>query len=295
MNAVVDRLAADRRDVEAALRLHLRSERGAPDRLRRAMAHALFAGGKRLRPLLVLGAAEACGGRRVRKHALAAGAALEMVHTYSLVHDDLPAMDDDDLRRGRPTCHVAFDEATAVLAGDALLTRAFGVAASVPRHGADLAVMLAAAAGQAGMVGGQQLDLDAEGQDLTPALVRRIHTGKTARLIAVALTMGACVGGAKERTLTDLEKAGLKLGLAFQAADDVLDATADTATLGKTAGKDERDAKPTWVRLEGVDKARRRTARLGREGTTLLAGALPTGAATDRLVALCRRLWDRDR
>jgi len=286
------RLADDRNLVDDRLARAVNEEPGVPERLRSAMAHALLGGGKRLRPVLLLWTHDALGGRR-REDALTAGVALEMVHTYSLIHDDLPAMDDDDLRRGRPTCHVAFDEATAVLAGDGLLTRAFALLARIPDHGAELVRLLADAAGPAGMVGGQQEDLDAEGGELTADLVRRIHTGKTARLIAAPMAMGAVLAGADDQTVLSCERAGTRLGLSFQAADDVLDACSDTATLGKTAGKDAAADKPTWVRLEGLEAARARAKRYGLEGAGILGENLGDLRAAADLLALCRRLWDR--
>jgi len=290
-------MAADRRLVEAALKRHLAPAPGLPPRLRRAMAHSLLGGGKRLRPLLLLWSYDALRTRRAspRADALSAAAALEMIHTYSLIHDDLPAMDDDDRRRGRPTCHVAFDEATAILAGDGLQALAFGVLAGVPRHGAGLVGIAAAAAGPAGMVGGQQEDLDAAGKPLTGALVRRIHAGKTARLVGAPLAMGALLAGGAPDVVAAADRAGRELGLAFQAADDLLDVEGSTAALGKTAGKDADQDKATWVRLEGVAAARARTARLGRGGTRRLRELLPPGPQGERLLALVRLLWERDR
>jgi len=204
------RLKCDAARVEADLRRLLQGEPDVPDRLRRAMAHSLFGGGKRLRPILLAWTHAALRGkggpppRSVRE----AGAALEMLHTYSLIHDDLPAMDDDDLRRGHPTCHVAFDEATAILAGDALQCLAFGILARIPRHGAALAERLAGAAGPAGMVGGQQEDLDSEGGPHSAALIARIHDLKTARLIACALSMGAILSSERPARVERIEAAG---------------------------------------------------------------------------------------
>ena len=287
-------LERDRAEVEARLQSILAEADGIPDRLARAMAHSVLGGGTRLRPILLLQAHDAFGGQH-RGDALNAGAALEMVHTYSLIHDDLPAMDDDDLRRGRPTCHVAFDEATAILAGDGLLTWAFGLLSGIEDCGAKLAGVLATAAGPAGMVGGQQEDLDSEGVDLDAALVRRIHTGKTARLIAAPLAMGAILAGADASTVDAVESAGLELGLAFQAADDALDVSADTATLGKTAGKDERAGKPTWVRLEGLEGALARAKDHGEAGTAQLQAILGDDGRENALIGLCRKLWERSR
>jgi geranylgeranyl diphosphate synthase type II len=292
-------LAAERRAVDAALRRALRGERGVPRRLRDAMRHSLLSGGKRLRPILMLWTWDALAGARPpvdRAAVLRAACGLEMIHTYSLIHDDLPAMDDDVLRRGRATCHVAFDEATAILAGDAL--QALGFVLLGEAGGADggrLVALVGRAAGPGGMVGGQQEDLDAEGGEVTAALVRRIHRRKTAALIAAALAGGALLAGAAERRVTAVEAAGRDLGLAFQGADDVLDATSTAARLGKTVGKDEAAGKATWVRIEGVARAATRAHRDGRRGLRGLAAALPAGGARDRLLALGEVMWQRDR
>jgi geranylgeranyl pyrophosphate synthase len=290
-------LGAERRTVDARLRQLLRARRGVPARLRAAMSHSLCGGGKRLRPILLLWAYDALRTRRAsrRETALDAACACEMIHTYSLIHDDLPAMDDDVLRRGRPTCHVAFDEATAILAGDGLQALAFEVLAGVPRRGAALVSLLADAAGPAGMVGGQQLDLEAEGRPPDAALIRRIHRDKTARLIAAPLAAGALLAGAPPARRDAVAEAGLMLGLAFQAHDDWLDVVGETAQLGKTAGKDARAGKATWVRLQGVDAARRRAQGYGRRGHDTLAAVLPRGARAERLLSLVRLLWDRAR
>ncbi len=293
-------LKREQRLVESALRAALRGEPGVPARLRQAMAHSLLGGGKRLRPVLLLWAYDAVATRRRpvvgRDQALVAAVGLEMIHTYSLIHDDLPAMDDDVLRRGRPTCHVVFGEATAILAGDGLQARGFGLLAAGggPRGGA-LVARVAAAVGPAGMVGGQQADLEAEGRAVRAADVRRIHLGKTARLLAAALAGGAELGGATVRTVAAVEEAGRELGLAFQGADDLLDVTGTAADLGKTAGKDQAAGKATWVRLEGLEAARRRTGRHGAAGLDGLRGALPPGPARERLLALAARMWQRDR
>jgi farnesyl diphosphate synthase len=218
-----------------------------------------------------------------------------MLHTYSLIHDDLPAMDDDTLRRGQPTCHVAFDEATAILAGDGLQALAFTI---LGRHGGPLAgnlvEVVGSAVGPAGMVGGQQEDLDAEGAEVTAALVRRIHRNKTAALIAAALGGGALLAGADDRLVREVAGAGTDLGLAFQGADDVLDATATSEQLGKTAGKDAAAGKATWVGIEGLHGAARRAHRDGRRGLRRLAAVLPAGKARDRLLALGEIMWQRD-
>ncbi len=293
-------LRRERRLVERALRAALREERGVPARLREAMAHSLLGGGKRLRPILLLWAYDAVASRRRppvgRDGALRAAAGLEMLHTYSLIHDDLPAMDDDVLRRGRPTCHVAFGEATAILAGDGLQARGFGLLAEGGgARGARLVARVAAAVGPAGMVGGQQADLEAEGRAATGADVRRIHLGKTARLLAAALAGGAELGGATPGAVAAVEAAGLQLGLAFQGADDLLDVTGTAAALGKSAGKDQAAGKATWVGLEGIEAATRRAARQGTAGLEGLRRALPPGPARERLLALGVRMWQRDR
>lgn len=289
-------LSRQRRECERELRRLLRDKRGVPGVLRRAMAHSLFGGGKRLRPVLVVWSHDALAhGRRRRGLALRAGAALEMIHTYSLIHDDLPAMDDDVLRRGRPTCHVVFGEGPAILAGDALQALAFEILAGCGAEGAKLVALVADAAGPAGMVGGQQDDLAAEHVPITGAMVRRIHQRKTAALIAASLEAGAVVAGAAPAVVARLAEAGRQLGLAFQAADDVLDVVSTSDQLGKTVGKDLAQEKATWVRAEGLVAAQARVRRYGLKGMGLLESALPPGPATLRLLALARIMWQRNR
>ena len=293
-------LKAERRRIEKSLRRLLKGEKGVPPRLKKAMEHSLLAGGKRLRPVLLLWTWDAIAAKRKttpvdREQALVAACALEMLHTYSLIHDDLPAMDDDDLRRGRPTCHVAFDEATAILAGDGLHARAFSLlAASAGRLAGPLVSLVADAVGPAGMVGGQQHDLDAEGKAVTATVVRKIHTGKTARLLMAAMGAGALLAGANAGAREAVGNAALDLGLAFQGADDVLDVTATAAKLGKTVGKDVASGKATWVRVEGLEKASRRARRHGEKGRDGLTAALPKGPQTERLLALAGLLWNRE-
>jgi geranylgeranyl diphosphate synthase type II len=249
-----------------------------PARLHEAMRYSLQAGGKRLRPVLVLAIADAFG---AKTDALPAAVAIECVHTYSLIHDDLPCMDNDDLRRGRPTAHRQYDEATALLAGDALLTLAFELLSSnyPAETGLGLVRELAAAAGSRELIGGQMDDLLAERQaGVTPAELDRIHLRKTAAMIEAALAMGGLVGGVRDAALLDtLHLAGRHLGLAFQIVDDILDATADTATLGKTAGKDARAGKATFVTLHGLD-ASRKFAREHTAAAISALGQLPAGA-----------------
>jgi geranylgeranyl pyrophosphate synthase len=243
-------------------------------RLHEAMRYAMQSGGKRLRPVLVLAAAGLLDSEK-SADPLPAAVAVECVHAYSLVHDDLPCMDNDDLRRGRPTAHRAFDEATALLAGDALLTRAFGIIAGAysekPVLAAALVAELAGAAGSTRLVGGQMEDLIAEKRGrTTPEGLRFIHLNKTAAMIEASLAMGGLCAGAPDSAVATLREAGRELGLAFQIVDDILDATSDTATLGKTAGKDARAGKATYVSVHGIDAAR----RLARERSDSAVDAL---------------------
>ncbi|MDP2138814.1 MAG: polyprenyl synthetase family protein [Candidatus Didemnitutus sp.] len=243
-----------------------------PVRLHEAMRYSLQAGGKRLRPTLVLATAGLFGRRA---NPLPAAVALECIHTYSLVHDDLPCMDNDDLRRGRPTAHKQFDDATALLAGDGMLTLAFQLLsrhyASTPALATELVREFADAAGSEQLIGGQMEDLLAEGKpEATAAELKFIHLNKTAAMIAVALVAGGLCGGASAAEVARLREAGRSLGLAFQIVDDVLDATADTATLGKTAGKDAKDGKTTYVKLHGLETAR----LLAREQTEAAVAAI---------------------
>ena len=257
------------------------------------MRYPVFAGGKRLRPVLVLAAAEACGGRR--EDALLPACAVEALHTYSLVHDDLPCMDDDDLRRGRPTTHRIFGEGMAVLAGDALLTEAFALLARAPaasRYGAgDYVGELARAAGSRWLIGGQVMDLEGEGKALGREELEKIHLAKTAALLTASLRLGAMTADADDGQMTALTDFGRNLGLAFQVIDDVLDITQDTATLGKTAGKDEASEKSTYPALLGLDGAREEARRL----TAAALGALePFGDGGERLRQIGRYLLERE-
>jgi len=244
-------LAALRPEAETALERALELAQGAPAGLLEALRHPLVAGGKRLRPGLVALAARSCGGDSGA--AWAPMAAVELIHTYSLVHDDLPCMDDDDLRRGRPTTHVLFGEATAVLVGDALQSLAFEVlAAGGGEQAAAMVAALARAAGPVGMVGGQILDLAGEGQEPEEAAVLAIHRAKTAALIAASVELGALVAGAPAERVELLRAFGWDLGLLFQVADDLLDCTASEDELGKTPGKDAAAGKCTVVAALGL-------------------------------------------
>lgn len=279
--------------VERGLDLHVPPATTRPARLHAAMRYSLEAGGKRLRPVLVLAAAEAFGARD--DTALPAAVAVECIHTYSLIHDDLPCMDNDDLRRGRPTAHKAFDEATALLAGDALLTHAFALLATAyaaqPPLAAALVRELADAAGSRRLIGGQMEDLLAEKKaDATADELEFIHLNKTAAMIEVSLVMGGLIGGATEPQLAALRQAGRHLGLAFQIVDDILDATADSATLGKTAGKDAKADKTTYVKLHGLEASRRFAAAQ----TEAALGALAAlGCEQAFLTALVKSLVSR--
>lgn len=230
-----------------------------PARIHEAMRYSLFAGGKRLRPVLCLASAEAAGGSD--EAALIPASSLEMYHTFTLIHDDLPAMDDDDLRRGRPTCHVAFDEATAILAGDALLVRAFEIlcdASCRPPYGpVDLIRELARAGGSQGVMGGQMADIEGEGKPLSVEQLLYIHTHKTGDLIRAAVRMGAMTTGTNEDHLSSLTQYAEKIGLAFQIADDVLNATSSADQLGKASGTDAAAGKMTYVAAYGVDGAKK--------------------------------------
>jgi len=278
--------------VEAALERLLAAPDEPSRHLYEAMRYAVLGGGKRLRPVLVLLAAEACGVSD--EAAIPAACAVEMVHTYSLIHDDLPAMDDDDLRRGQPACHRQFDEATAILAGDALLTEAFGVLAREVAGGERarrLAAELAAAAGAVGMVGGQMADLAAERTGRRDEhLLDVIHRRKTAALIAASVVMGAIAAGASEHLERSLRACGEHLGLAFQMADDILDASATTEALGKTAGKDAAAGKLTFVTLYGVEAARRRARA---EADRAVDALSPFGHEADPLRDLARFVVQR--
>jgi farnesyl diphosphate synthase len=298
-----DRLAATAGDIEALLDrllspVALSSETARPPRLVAAMRHAALDGGKRLRPFLVVETAALFDVDRTG--ALMAGAALELIHCYSLVHDDLPAMDNDDLRRGRPTVHKAFDDATAILAGDALLTLAFDVMARIEVH-PDAAVRialvleLARASGLGGMAGGQMLDLAAEGRfDSKRALSEKeiitLQAMKTGALIRFACNAGAILGKADAAARTSVARYGSAIGQAFQIADDLLDVEGDAKTLGKAAGKDAAAGKATLVATLGVDGARARLNELVAEASTALASF---GEKSDMLRATARFIAER--
>jgi geranylgeranyl diphosphate synthase type II len=275
--------------VDAALERVLPPEDAPPPTVHRAMRYSVMAGGKRLRPILVIAGAEAVGGAAAE--VMPTACALELIHTYSLIHDDLPAMDDDDYRRGRLTSHKVFGEAIAILAGDALLTLAFRLvadnASSVkdPRAVRDAVVELADAAGTAGMVGGQVVDIESEGKAVSAGTLEYIHLHKTAALIRASLRVGARLAGGDAAAVAAISEAGRDLGLAFQIVDDILDVEGSLEQLGKTAGKDQRKQKATYPALHGLEASRREARRLVERVKTRLAGfgerGAPLGALAD--------------
>jgi farnesyl diphosphate synthase len=287
MRATLDR-------VETALEHTLPGADIAPARLHEAMRYAVLGGGKRVRPLLVHAAGELTGASAPAVEA--ASAALEMIHVYSLVHDDMPAMDDDALRRGKPTVHIQYDEATALLVGDALQSQAF-VALTAQGNGlndtqqAALVRELAVASGSLGMAGGQAIDLESVGRKLSRPELETMHRKKTGALLRASVRMGALAGthpGAD--ALASLDQYAAAIGLAFQVVDDILDVTADSATLGKTAGKDAQHDKPTYVSIIGLDASRELAAQLGRDAH---AAIQPFGARGQRLAELADLVVNR--
>lgn len=279
--------------VEATLKSVLPSTEAPPQRLHAAMRHATLDGGKRMRPLLVYATGTVFGAEVAALDA--AAAAVELIHAYSLVHDDLPAMDDDDLRRGKQTVHVAFDEATAIIAGDALQALAFELLATAPVTDAVRVAMLqelAVASGAQGMCGGQALDVDATGAEaITVEQLQAMHARKTGALLRAAVRLGAIVAQVDAASRRQLDTFADALGLAFQIRDDLLDVEGDSATLGKTVGKDSAQDKATFPALIGVQASRMRLEQLRDAMTQALA---PLGTRVDTLAALGRRAVERD-
>ncbi len=268
---------------EDTLRRVLPQAETVPQRLHAAMRYSVLEGGKRVRPLLAFAAGE-LSGAAVERVGIAA-AAVELIHAYSLVHDDMPCMDDDVLRRGKPTCHVEYDEATALLVGDALQSLAFQLLSEhcLSEDAArqlQMIKLLAAASGSRGMAGGQAIDLASVGKQLTLPELEQMHIHKTGALIRAAILLGAYCGNLDQPQLDKLDRYGKCIGLAFQVVDDVLDSEADTATLGKTAGKDANNDKPTYVTLLGVQAARKMAAELHGDALDALA---EFGVAAQRL------------
>jgi geranylgeranyl diphosphate synthase type II len=263
-----------RQMVEEALRAALPEEEGPEARVVESMRYSLFAGGKRLRPILSLAAAEAVGGEP--EDAVPAGCALEMIHTYSLIHDDLPAMDDDDLRRGKPTNHKVFGEAIAILAGDALLTEAFVLLsdyrALLPERAVQIIQVVAKAASYRGMVGGQVVDMLSQNRPADLETVQQMHSRKTAALIAAATEAGALAGKGAEAQVAAMARYGRSVGLAFQIADDILDIEGDVELLGKSTGADAARGKVTYPAAVGLERSRQAAQELVDEALTALEG-----------------------
>ena len=281
------------KDVDAALDVFLPKAKERPATIHAAMRYSVFAGGKRLRPVLCLAAAEACGGEF--SLALPPACAVELMHTYSLVHDDLPAMDDDDLRRGRPTCHKVYGEGMAILCGDALLTEAFiviGQTVATKRYNTrDYITDLAVTGSSRKLIGGQVMDLEGEGKKLTKRDLVRIHEAKTAALLTTSLRLGAMTANATPAKLEALTLFGHALGLAFQVIDDILDVTQSTEVLGKTAGKDQAVEKSTYPAIIGLEASRKEAVRL----TAVAMDALnPLGKSAERLREVATHLLKRE-
>jgi len=279
--------------IDAALRTYVELTEGCPAELREAIEYSLLGPGKRLRPMLVLMACQACGG--AIEAALPAACAVEMIHAYSLVHDDLPAMDNDDLRRGRPTCHKKFGEAMAILAGDALLTLAFEVLAKKvlpPELAAACCAELAAAAGACNLVGGQVDDMQAGSTTGGLDALESIHNRKTGAMIQVSLRLGGILAGADARQIAALQRYGRCLGLAFQITDDLLDVRGSEAAVGKSVGKDSRRGKLTFPGVLGIDESIARAGQLIDEACEALA---PLGPKAGSLEAVARYVLERDR
>ena len=284
---LADIMAERRALVDAALDQRLPPADEPPPTIHEAMRYSVFAGGKRLRPMLALFGCEAVGGKL--EDAVPAAVALELIHTYSLVHDDLPAMDDDDFRRGRPTCHKVYGEAVAVLTGDALLTHAFQVLADPTATGVPAARRLqivaeiSAAAGSLGMVGGQTMDIQAEGKALEPTTLLTLHSKKTGALLRASLRVGGLAGGADDAAMASLTRYGERLGLAFQIVDDILDIEGSSVEMGKTTGSDMRKHKATYPVVFGLEASRHEAARLLAEAREAVR---PLGDGGAVLVAL---------
>lgn len=278
--------------INSALDDRMPAEDTRPSTLHKAMRYSVFAGGKRLRPLLCLAACEALGGRI--ENAIVPAIAIEVLHTYTLIHDDLPCMDDDDMRRGAPTCHVVFGEAEAVLAGDALLTLAFEWLACSESLQADissrLSLELASAAGSRGVIGGQFEDMDAEGKQPDQELVEYIHAHKTARLIQASVRMGGIAASATKPQLSALTSYGGKLGLAFQITDDILNETSTLEELGKKPGTDRQRGKLTYVAAYGMNAARKAAERLTHEA---IEEIMKLAGGTEVLVSFAERMMER--
>lgn len=278
-------LASRQKKIDRALDRYLPKKNTRPATIHKAMRYSLFAGGKRLRPILCLAAADACGGKI--DNALPLACALECIHTYSLVHDDLPSMDNDDFRRGRPTCHKVFGDGIAVLAGDALLTIAFEIVSRAkPTSRYDMSILLrevALAAGSKKLIAGQVADLEAEGKKATREQLRYIHENKTAAILTTSVRLGAMSANADAKKLKGITDFGRALGLAFQVIDDILDVTQTTEKLGKSAGKDIAAKKATYPAVMGLENSRAEARRLTRRAHDALSRFGRNGEALHEL------------
>jgi len=286
-------LKARQKEVDCALDRFLPKAATKPTTIHKAMRYSLFAGGKRLRPILCLAAAEACAG--LTKSALPLACALECIHTYSLIHDDLPSMDNDDFRRGRATCHKVYGDGIAILAGDALLTIAFEIAAAAEGWSRyDLREIfreISIAAGSRKLIAGQVADLEGEGKKLNLTQLRYIHENKTAALLTTSVRLGAMSANATPTQLRAISEFGYALGLAFQVIDDILDVTQTSEKLGKSAGKDAAAQKATYPAVLGLEKSRREAGRLTRRAHDALR---PLGRKADRLHEIANYLLERE-
>lgn len=293
MSDLIPYLKEQQKAVDAALNAFLPKATERPKTVHQAMRYSIFAGGKRLRPILTLAAAEACGGQKAS--ALPSACAVEVMHTYSLVHDDLPCMDDDDLRRGRPTSHKVYGEGMAVLTGDALLTEAFTILAQTPQTKRypfrEIMLEFSVCGGSKKLIGGQVLDLEGEGENLTKAQLIRIHENKTAALLTTSLRLGGMTANATPRQLRALTDFGYNLGLAFQVIDDILDITQSTEKLGKTAGKDAAVDKATYPSIMGLEKSKTEARRLTKKSLDALS---IFGKKARRLEQIAHYLLDRE-
>ncbi len=286
-------LSETKQEFDRCLGRLLPPEDGQPSTIHRAMRYSVFAGGKRVRPILAYAAGQSVGG--ARETLLHLGSAIEMMHTYSLIHDDLPALDNDDLRRGLPTCHKMFGEAMAILTGDALLTRCFQILAELPGASPETCVSIireisCAAGTEEGMIGGQVVDLESEGKPIDPPVLEYIHRSKTGALLRASVRSGAIAARADTSKLESLSEFGRRIGLAFQIVDDILDITASSEKLGKTAGKDEKVKKATYPALYGIEASRDMARTLIREAIGCIESL---NEEAEALRGIARFVYDR--
>ena len=275
--------------INAALEEYLKSADNPQKIIYEAMSYSVFAGGKRLRPVLLLEACKICGGKTA--DAMPFACAMEMIHTYSLIHDDLPAMDNDDLRRGRPTSHIKFGEATAILVGDSLLNKAFEtMAQSKSENALKVISIIAQSSGTEGMIGGQIVDMESEGREIDLDTLRYLHSLKTGAIIRSSCTAGAVLGGGDETAIKAMDEFAINLGIAFQIRDDILDVTGSEEELGKPIGSDKEQGKNTYVSLLGLEKSEELVAKYSAKAKAAL---VPFGDKAEFLLALTDYLVDR--